>query len=54
MMVAETKGEIELVEVKAEDVIADHRKMYDAFMRMVPISIGATILLLVGVYVLWG
>ena len=53
-MVAETHGEIELVEVKAEDVIADHRAMYDSFMRMVPIAIGATVLVLVGVYVVWG
>jgi hypothetical protein len=53
-MVAETKSEIELVEVKAEDVIADHRAMYDSFMRMVPITIGATVLLLVGIYVFWG
>ena len=53
-MVAETKGEIELVEVKAEDVIAEHRRMYDAFMNMVPIAVGATILVLVGTYLLWG
>ena len=53
-MVAETKGDIELVEVKAEDVIGDHRAMYDAFMRMVPIAIGLTVLTLVAVYLLWG
>ena len=53
-MVAEHKGEIELVEVKAEDVIADHRATYDAFMRMVPIAIGATVLVLVATYVFWG
>jgi hypothetical protein len=53
-MVAEQQGEIEMIEVKAEDIIGERRAMYDAFIKMVPVAIGLTIVTLVGIYVFWG
>jgi len=51
---AEQKTEIEFVEVKAEDVMAERRGLYDAFMAAIPWAIGVTAALLVLIYLLWG
>lgn len=46
--------QIEMVEVKAEDIMADRQAMYDAFMKSIPWAIGATVGLLVFIYLIWG
>lgn len=51
---AEQKTEIEFVEVKAEDIMAERQGLYVVFMASIPWSVGATIVLLVGIYLLWG
>jgi hypothetical protein len=40
-------GEMELVEVKAEDILAERRSFYDAFMSSSVWAIGATVVVLV-------
>ncbi|MFN3450490.1 MAG: preprotein translocase subunit SecE [Roseococcus sp.] len=51
---AEQKMEIELVEVKAEDIMAERKAMYDAFIKAVPWGIGITAAVLVLIYLIWG
>jgi hypothetical protein len=51
---AEQKMQIEMVEVKAEDIIAERRAMYDSFMGASVYAIGATIVLLIGLYLFFG
>ena len=51
---AEQKMSIEMVEVKAEDIIAERQALYDAFMKATVWGIGATVVLLVGIYLLFG
>jgi hypothetical protein len=46
--------QIDMVEVKAEDIIADRRAMYDSFISAATWTIGATIVLLVLIYLIWG
>ncbi|TCH96022.1 aa3-type cytochrome c oxidase subunit IV [Roseococcus sp. SYP-B2431] len=46
--------QIDMVEVKAEDIIADRRAMYDSFITATVWSIGATIVLLVLIYLFFG
>jgi len=45
---------IDMVEVKAEDIIADRRAMYDSFIRAAVWTIGATIVLLALLYLFFG
>jgi hypothetical protein len=40
-------GELEMVEVKAEDIMAERRSFYDAFMSSSTWAIGATVIVLV-------
>ena len=51
---AEQKTDIEFVEVKAEDIMAERQGLYDAFMASIPWSVGATVVLLVLIYLIWG
>ncbi len=51
---AEQKMSIEMVEVKAEDIIAERQALYDAFMKATVWAIGATVALLVGIFLLFG
>ncbi len=51
---AEQKTQIEFVEVKAEDIMSERRDMYDAFMASIPWAIGATVALLLVIYLIWG
>lgn len=51
---AEQNAQIELVEVRAEDIMAERTAMYDAFMKAIPWAIGLTVGLLVFLYLLWG
>ncbi|MCX8135409.1 MAG: preprotein translocase subunit SecE [Roseococcus sp.] len=51
---AEHKTEIELVEVKAEDIMAERKAMYDAFMKAIPWGIGVTAAVLILLYLIWG
>lgn len=46
---AEHRGQedMELVEVKAEDILAERRSFYDGFMTSTTWAIGATVLLLI-------
>jgi hypothetical protein len=45
---------IDMVEVKAEDIIADRRAMYDSFTKAAVWSIGATVVLLALLYLIFG
>lgn len=40
-------GEMELVEVKADDILAERRAFYDGFMSSSTWAIGATVVVLV-------
>lgn len=51
---AEQQINIEMVEVKSEDIIGERRAMYDSFMGASTWAIGGVILLLVGIYLLFG
>lgn len=51
---AEQKMTIEMVEVKSEDIIAERRALYDSFMSATVWAIGATVALLVGIFLLFG
>jgi hypothetical protein len=51
---AQQQMSIELVEVKAEDIIGERRAMFDSFMGATKWGIGAVIVLLVGLYLLFG
>jgi hypothetical protein len=52
--VAEQKMDVELVEVKAEDIMAERKAMYDAFMKAIPLAIGVTAAGLILLYLIWG
>ncbi len=45
---------IDMVEVKPEDIIGDRRAMYEAFLKAAVWGIGATAVLLVLLYLIWG
>jgi hypothetical protein len=51
---AEQQMSIEMIEVKAEDIISERRAMFDSFMGATKWSIGAVILLLVALYAFFG
>ena len=51
---AEHEMHIDMVEVKAEDIIADRRAMYDSFITAAVWSIGATVVALVLLYLFFG
>lgn len=51
---AEQAMQIEMVEVKAEDIIADRRRMYGNFITAATWSIGATALLLIVLVLFFG
>lgn len=51
---AEQPMSIEMVEVKSEDIMGERRAMFDGFISASKWGIGATTLLLVGVYLLFG
>lgn len=46
--------QIEMVEVKSEDIMQERRSMYDSFMSASVWAIGATVLLLVALYLFFG
>lgn len=45
---------IDMVEVKPEDIIADRRSMYESFLAASKWGIGATVILLVLLYAIFG
>lgn len=45
---------IDMVEVKPEDIIADRRAMYESFLKAAVWGIGATIVLLVLIFLFFG
>lgn len=51
---AEHNTEIDFVPVKAEDIIGDRRALYDAFVKSIPLAVGVTVVVLVGLYLFWG
>lgn len=51
---AQQNHEIEFVEVKAEDIMSERQGLYNAFMASIPWAVGATVVLLVLIYLIWG
>ncbi len=51
---AEHKTQIDFVEVKSQDIMAERQRMWDAFGSFTKMSIIATIVLLLGIYLIWG
>jgi len=51
---AEEKTQIDFVEVKAEDVMAERQSLYNGFMKSIPWATGGTIGILVLIYLIWG
>ncbi|MBY0336022.1 MAG: preprotein translocase subunit SecE [Acetobacteraceae bacterium] len=51
---AQQSTEIEYVAVKAEDIMAERRGLYDAFNKSIVVGIVAVAALLIGIYVFWG
>lgn len=51
---AQQNHEIEFVEVKAEDIMSERQGLYDAFMASIPWAVGATVAILVLIYLIWG
>jgi uncharacterized membrane protein len=52
--VADQKTQIDFIEVKAEDVMAERQGLYDGFMRSIPWIVGGLTGSLVLIYLLWG
>jgi hypothetical protein len=53
-MAQQPQGQIEYVEVKAEDIMAERRSLYDAFGKATTLGIIAVAALLIGIYLFWG
>jgi len=51
---AEQQMNVEMVEVKSEDIMAERQALFDSFMVATKWSTIATIALLVGLYVFFG
>ena len=51
---AEQEVNITMVEVKSEDIIAERRAMFDSFMGATKWGIGALVVLLAGVFLVFG
>lgn len=51
---AEQPMSIEMVEVKAGDIMGERRAMYDGFITATKWGIGATVVLLVALYLFFG
>lgn len=51
---AEQKQEITYVPVKAEDIMAERKALYDGFMRAIPIAVGTVAAILILLYLIWG
>lgn len=51
---AEVNHEIDFVEVKSEDILAERTHGWDMFTKATKWSIGAIIVLLLFLYVFWG
>ncbi|MBS7813187.1 aa3-type cytochrome c oxidase subunit IV [Roseococcus pinisoli] len=51
---AEQQMHIDMVEVKAEDIIANRRSMYESFLKASTWAVGAVIVLLVLIYLFFG
>ncbi len=51
---AEQQMHIDMVEVKAEDIIADRQSVYNSFISAASWSVGATIVVLVLIYLIFG
>ena len=51
---AEQALSIEMVEVKAEDIMGERRQMFDGFITATKWGIGATVVLLVALYLFFG
>ncbi|MDJ0388427.1 preprotein translocase subunit SecE [Roseomonas sp. E05] len=51
---AEATHEIDFVEVKAEDILAERTRGWDQFTATAKWGIGAIIVLLLAIYLFWG
>ncbi|MFL1460610.1 preprotein translocase subunit SecE [Roseococcus sp. DSY-14] len=51
---AQQTTEIELIPVTAQDIMGERKAMYGAFVASIPWAIGATVAVLVGIYLFWG
>ncbi|HWL82685.1 MAG TPA: preprotein translocase subunit SecE [Roseomonas sp.] len=51
---AEATHEIDFVEVKAEDILAERTRGWDQFTVAAKWTIGAIVVLLLAIYLLWG
>lgn len=51
---AEANHEIDFVEVKSQDILADRTKGWDVFVTASKWAIGAVVLLLLLIYWIWG
>ncbi len=51
---AEHKTQVDYVEVKAEEIIAERKALYGSFITASKIGIGITVALLVAIYLFWG
>jgi hypothetical protein len=53
-MAEQQPQQIEYVPVKAEDIIAERRRLYEAFTAAIPWAIGAVALVLFFLWLFWG
>ncbi len=53
-MAAQQSTEIEFIPVTSQDLMAERKGMYAAFVKSVPWAIGFTAAILVGIYLFWG
>ncbi|MCS6890094.1 MAG: preprotein translocase subunit SecE [Rhodovarius sp.] len=51
---AEQKTEIEFVEVKAQDILAERQAMWNSFIAFTKVAIAATATVLILLYLIWG
>lgn len=53
-MAAQQNTEIEFIPVTSQDLMAERKGMYSAFVKSLPWAIGLTAAILVGIFLFWG
>ncbi len=53
-MATQQNTEIEFIPVTSQDLMAERKGMYSAFVASIPWSVGVTAAVLVGIFLFWG
>lgn len=53
-MAGQQNTEIEFIPVTSQDIMAERKGLYNAFVASIPWSVGLTAAILVGIFLFWG